>query len=348
MKISTLLCGMAFWPFFPKDYPLVLYTRECDARVRVAVDRGLAFLASRQNPNGSWNSKIGYKLYEEYIGEDGEDVGVTALACMAFVGAGNVPGRGKYGRAVEKGLNFILSCVREEDGYITKHGSRMYSHAFATMFLAEIYGMSRRSDVKEKLKQAVHLIVYSQNKEGGWRYQPIPVDADLSVTVSTVQALRAARNTGIGVPPDSIDRAMRYVKRCATRYGFTYQITSDYYFNDTRISYALSACGVVALYSAGEYQAREIRDALQYLRTHRGDLRWGKYHYFYGHYYAAQAFYLSNRNDWEIYYPSVRDEILQAQQPSGSWQDDVSRTYATAMACVVLQIPCELLPLFQK
>lgn len=331
-----------------RSRPLGVYTREFDQEVRRACDRGLAWLASQQQPNGAWRCKIAYKLYDTYEGEDGDDVGVTSLACMAFIGGGNTPDRGKYGKVVAKGLDFVLSCAREEDGYITKNGTRMYSHAFATMFLAEIYGMTKRRDVKEKLRRAVDLIVTAQNKEGGWRYQPIPVDADLSVTVSTVQALRAARNCGIVVPLDTIERAMKYIKGCATRYGFTYQLVNDYSFNDTRISYALTACGVVALMTAGIYDSREIRDGMRFLEEQWRQLRWGKYHYFYGHYYASQAMYMAGPHYWDNYYPRVKREILQGQRPDGSWSDDVGMTYATAMACVVLQMPCEWLPIFQK
>ncbi|MDP6959125.1 MAG: hypothetical protein QF645_09985, partial [Planctomycetota bacterium] len=109
-----------------------------DPTVRRAIDQGLAYLVSRQNANGSWTNRVGYKLYDDYYGEEGDSTDVTAIACMALVSAGNVPGRGRYGGAVDKGINFLLSCVRDEDGYITKNGSRMYSHAFATLFLAEI------------------------------------------------------------------------------------------------------------------------------------------------------------------------------------------------------------------
>jgi hypothetical protein len=208
--------------------------------------------------------------------------------------------------------------------------------------------MTKRPDVKDKLRRAVDLLVFAQNKEGGWRYQPTPIDADLSVTVSCLQALRGARNTGISVPIETIDRAMRYVRACATRYGFNYQRSDDYTFNDTRITYPLTACGVVAMYSAGLYNSREIQDGLRYLRENRRRLHWGRYHYFYGHYYAAQAMYLAGPAYWEEYYPRVRDEIINGQQPDGGWKDDVGRTYATAMACVVLQMPCEWLPLFMK
>jgi hypothetical protein len=58
--------------------------------------------------------------------------------------------------------------------------------------------------------------------------------------------------------------------------------------------------------------------------------------------------YLAGGDHWANYYPPVRDEILRNQRPDGSWLDDVGATYATAMACVVLQMPCEYLPIFQK
>lgn len=326
-----------------------LMTRE----VKQAISQGLEWLASRQNSNGSWNCKIGYKLFEDYHGEDGQDVGVTALCGMAYLGAGNTPNRGKYGRVLARALDYVLSCVRDDDGYITSNGTRMYSHAFATMFLAEAYGTTARGDLKTKLKRAVNLIVGAQNPEGGWRYQPTPIDADLSVTVSTLQALRAARNTGIAVPMVTINRATAYVRRCARERGFSYQAAQDYAYNDTRISYPLSAAGVVALYSAGEYDSKEIRSGLAFLAGRGNRLRAGRYHYFYGHYYASQAMYLAelkHQGGFRDYYLRVSAEILEEQKRmgDGGWTDDVGRTYATAMAIIVLQMPCELLPLFQK
>ncbi len=316
--------------------------------VRAAVDRGLAYLASRQTANGSWVNRVGYKLYDNYHGEENESVDVTALAGMAFVASGSVPGRGKYGRNVSRAVRWLLSKVREEDGYITHGGSRMYSHAFATLFLAEVYGMTHQEDIKPRLKRAVSLIENSQNLEGGWRYQPIPVDADLSVTVSTLQALRAARNVGIAVRMETIERATRYVLRCATRRGFTYQSVAEYGMNDMRVSYALTACGVVSLYSAGRYNAVELRDAMRVLRNWSNAGPSQKLHYYYGHYYAAQAMYMTGGEDWADYFGGVKSDIVRHQYRDGHWEDDVGANYATAMACIVLQIPCEYLPIFQK
>lgn len=324
-------------------------TQGKDPKVKSAVERGLDWLAKNQNENGSWTCRIGCKLNESYIGKEVNDnIAVTALAGLAFMAQGSTPGRGKYGKNVKLALDFILDSARESDGYITKHGSRMYEHAFATLFLAEIYGMSQRDDVKSKLKKAMSLIVQSQNKDGGWRYQPSPIDADISVTVTTLQALRAGRNVGISVPKDVIDKAMKYIKSSASPDGsFKYQLTGD-----ARTSPALTAAGVVAMMSAGGdfYNSKEVENGLRYLRLHipTPNNNQYPYHYFYSHYYIAQAMYQGGEKYWDEYTPVISRDFLAAQKEGGYWEDDVGPTYATAMATLILQIPSEYLPIFNK
>ena len=136
----------------------------------------------------------------------------------------------------------------------------MYGHGFATMFLAECYGMSPRPELREKLAKAVKIIVNSQNKEGGWRYQPVRADADISVTVCEVMALRAARNAGLFVPNETIDRSIDYVKRSQNADGgFMYMIQGG------ESAFPRSAAAVAALYSAGIYKGPEIAKGLDYL-----------------------------------------------------------------------------------
>lgn len=317
-------------------------------RTRQAIRNGLRWLAAAQNQDGSWSCKIGYKLNENYYGKDGPHVGVTALAGMAYMAAGNLPDRGEHAASLSRALDFVVRSSRPEDGYITSNGTRMYEHAFATLFLSHVYGMTQRPEVRDCLKRATALLEQSQNAEGGWRYQPQPVDADISVTVSVLQALRAAYSTGIEVRGGVIERAMKYIRQCATPWGFQYQSNRTHPFNDTRRSYALTAAGIVSMYSAGIYDAPEIRNALQRLRDNFAEMAWGKYHFFYGHYYACQAMYIAGGELWREYFHRLWPEILEHQDPDGGWTDDVGRTYATAMACLVLQIPAEQFPIFQK
>ncbi len=135
---------------------------ELDNKVREAVKKGLSKLADMQGTDGGFNGGP--------YGAGGENVAIAALAGLAFLADGNMPGQGPYAKNVEKALDLILkSC--QESGLISTagYGSPMYGHGFASLFLAEIYGESPRQDVKEKLQNAIRLLVLTQNKEGGWR-----------------------------------------------------------------------------------------------------------------------------------------------------------------------------------
>jgi squalene cyclase len=335
-----------------------------------AVERGLAWLAANQNADGSWTAKIGYKLNNDYnfTSEDNGHVGVTALACMAFLAGGHLPGRGPYGDRVERGLGFILDSV-QEDGYITRHRTRMYSHAFATLFLAEVYGTTRREDVRRKLQKAVDFIVKSQNEEGGWRYEPYAIESDMSIVVCQVLALRAARNIGIRVPRGTVDRAARYVVDSAVtdesrsrgyrQFGGGAEVGTFHYQKDvfSRSSFALTAAGVTALHGLGIYSDASIERGIEFLvrelpgfNRDEGLRKRGHYFFWYGHYYGVQAMYTVGSPYWEPYFEEVRDVLLQLQQEDGSWPNRTGpgAAFGTACAVLTLEIPYRFLPIFQR
>jgi hypothetical protein len=302
-----------------------------------AVERGLAYLAARQQEDGSLGSG-GYS----------RNVAVGALAGMAFMASGSTPGRGPFGRHVRACVDYLLACTMES-GFIEAEGSSshgpMYGHGFATLFLAEVYGMSLREDLREKLQRAVELIVGTQNPEGGWRYQPLPRDADISVTVCQVMALRAARNAGIHVPAETIDRSIDYVKRSQTADGgFMYMVQGG------QSAFPRSAAGVVALYSAGIYEGPEIEKGLEYINQFipRGSAFNRESHFFYGHYYAVQAMWHAGGARWSTWYPAIRESLIARQRDDGSWMDSICPEYGTAMACLILQMPNNYLPIFQR
>lgn len=336
---------------------------------REAVERGLAWLARLQNPEGSWSARVGAKVGESYSCQwRGPHVGISAIACLALMAGGNTPGRGRYGEAVEKGLDYVLSCVGP-DGWIGSPHTRMYDCSFAVLFLGEVYGETPRPDIREKLRRAVTLLVRAQNEEGGWRYLPMDRDSDISVTVCVVQALRVARNNGIHVPAETIDRAMRYIRRSHVKRlpgapwlagGFKYQpADADTSYN--RITYPLTAAGVTALYGLGVYHDPILEEGLAFLEhpNNRAEIApWGrrsaprgaslKFDYFYGNYYAAQAMFQAGGERWERWFAASRDEIVSLQRADGMWIDDVDPVYATSMACLILQIPYRYLPIFQR
>lgn len=353
--ITTVLCGLlltlpghsvAQQPV-PKQ-PTVESSGQIliDAKTQLAIDRGLAYLAASQNADGSFGRAGMYR----------KNVAVTSLAGMAFLSAGHTPGRGKYGANVSRAVEFILS--RSGAGFITSPGPEahgpMYGHGFATLFLAEIYGMTagsgldQRVSVADALESAVKLIINSQNKDGGWRYRPDGKEADVSVTVCQIMALRAARNAGIEVPKTVVDRCTEYVKKCPNRDGgFRYQLRAQ-----RESKFPRTAACVVAMYSAGIYDGPEVTNGLKYMLARRPDrvrLRF-QAHYFYGHYYAVLAMWHAGGRYWDQWFPAIRDDLLERQNGrAGYWSGaSINSEYATAMACLILQMPNNYLPIFQR
>ncbi|MCH2160523.1 MAG: terpene cyclase/mutase family protein [Phycisphaerales bacterium] len=307
---------------------------ELDATIR----KGLAALAEMQNNDGSFGR-----------GRYGKHVGITALCALAFMADGNLPDRGKYGLEVRRALDFVIDNATET-GLLaaeTSHGP-MYGHGFATLFLGEIYGMNPSDDrVRDALGRAVQLIIRSQNDEGGWRYNPVPYDADVSVTICEIMALRSARNAGIKIPRDTIDNAVDYVRRCQNSDGgFRYMSQSG------GSAWPRTAAGVASLFYAGIYEDEAIERGLDYLvRTAMPGSGGGPghAHFYYGHYYAVQAMYLAGGEWWSRWWPAMRSELIRRQASSGGWVDhQIGSAYATAMSLIILQMPKRYLPIFQK
>ena len=316
--------------------------REITPELDDAVSAGLAYLVETQSEDGAWVS-----------GRYGKNVAISSLACLALMSDGNIPGRGPYGDAVDRGLEFILNSTAD-NGLITSEANNgpMYGHGFATLFLGEVYGMTpggdnaRATRIHEALVKAVRLIEQTQNDEGGWRYNPVPYDADVSVTICQIMALRSARNAGIEVSGAVIDRAVEYVRLCQnTDGGFKYQLGSG------ASAWPRTAAGVASLFYAGIYQDNAIDKGLAYLNTNAmpGRSNATRSHYFYGQYYAVQAMYLAGDTSWEVWWPAIRRELIDLQNDDGSWDDrSVGKPYGTAMALIILQMPKRYLPIFQK
>lgn len=310
---------------------------QVDEKTQQAINRGLSLLAQSQNEDGSFGD-------DDYA----KNVGVCSLAGLSFLASGSTPSSGRWGENIEATVTFILKQA-SPSGFMTvkEYQSRgpMYGHGFATLFLSEVYGMSSDRRVRQTLFNAINVIVETQNEQGGWRYQPRKDEADVSVTVCQLMALRAARNAGVFVPDETVSRAVDYLHQSQNVDG------GFMYMNDERESaFPRSAAAIVALYNAGESGTSEIERGLDYLdnflpRKIEGLL---PSHFFYGHYYAVQAMWHAGGKRWDRWYPAIRDVLLPLQKESGAWRDLLSETYATAMACIILQVPNNLLPILQR
>jgi len=310
-----------------------------------AIAKGLAYLARTQAKNGCWRTEGMGGAYP---------TAMTALAGLGMMAAGNTPCEGEYSENVRRAVYFILnSCSRS--GLITaivEENRSMHGHGFATMFLAQAYGAEQDTDLQRKLHdaitRAVALTAKSQSFNGGWLYTPDQNGDEGSVTVTQIQALRAARNAGIKVPKSTIARACEYLKKCANEDGgISYSLMSR---GGSRP--AISAAAVATLYNAGQYENPVAVNALAYLKkllkgSSSATVFQG--HRYYAILYTSQAMFFSGEEDWKEFFPKHRDELIKEQKADGSWQGDFAgHVYGTAIALLTLQLPYQYLPILQR
>jgi hypothetical protein len=274
---------------------------------------------------------------------------------MALLAGGHTPTRGVYRDASSKALKAVLARQDPFSGYLGADEGNMYAHGFAALYLAECYGMAPDVPVRRAVESAIDLIHKAQNQEGGWRYSPTPTDADISVTICQVMALRAAYNVGLGgqASQNSINRAVAYVRRCQNADGSMNYVAGQGAVGAGADGVPRTAAGAMSLIGSGvtDPADKSLGPALTFLKRHVGDHLDGKgNHYWYGQYYAAQALFHSPfPEDWERYWAKAVPAIAKRQGADGLWPpEDNNLVFSTAMALIILQIPNNFLPIFQR
>lgn len=327
-------------------------------RVDAATDRALDYLEKIQIKEGA---NAGAWVPDNNA--------INALAILAYLSRGHVPGRGKYGDTVEDGSvkpgvltlarKFLLHKQhkdKQREGYLAISGGRMYEHGLSTLALAELYGMDPDPELEEGLRKAVTLILRSQGQRGGWNYEPVAQDGDLSVSVMQIVAMRAASNAEIAVPETAIKKAIVYVRHMANPGGPGYG-----YNGPGQGTVQTSAAGVLSLQLLGAYNDTQIPKTLDWIA---GQVKptWdnsGANYFYYFHYYAMQAFYQHGGKQWNGWHAPIREMLLSRQNRDGSWDvpagtaeggyaSPANKTYSTALATLVLNIYQHFLPAYQR
>jgi hypothetical protein len=323
-----------------------LITEETEA----AIQKGMAFLARTQSRQGEWRA----------MGDSGAyPCAMTSLAGLALMAGGNTPLEGRYALQVRRAVDWIMSkATRYNDAILITDQSEeqqcMYGHGFGMLFLSQAYGMerdpARRDKIQRLLTSAAVLTGRAQSRDGGWYYTADAGSDEGSVTVTQIQGLRGVRNAGIKVDHTIIQRGCQYIQKSANPDGgIRYQAS-----NPGESRPAITAAAVATMYNAGEYEHPVARGALKFIKARMRDSRGSmemvfQGHDFYSTLYLAQALYLTGDEDWNDFFPRIRDNLIHTQLPDGSWQGDgVGTTYGTAIALIVLQLPYKNLPIYQR
>jgi len=219
-----------------------------------AVDWALRWLAEHQEADGRWDTAK--------YGGGNHDPAITAMATLAFLGAGNSTKFGKYKANVEKAVYWLRS-KQDANGCIGPHS---YEGGITLMAMAEAYGMSNDKELKPVAQKCVDWAVKSQCPAGGWNYAPSSVRVDTSVTGWWVMGLKSAKVAGLDVPYEVFDKALKYIDKATAQ-------LNDGGYGGASVSYS-SEAATVDLVKAGGGSTRMTSvslTCLQFLGRDRSD-----------------------------------------------------------------------------
>lgn len=296
-------------------------------KVETMFEKGLQYLAKEQEDNGTWPDRYG------------SEPGVIGLCILAFLAHGEDPNHGPYAKNISKALDALLTAQSSRNGYI---GNSMYNHGFATLALAESYGVVNDPRLANALSQAVDLILSAQkrNKMGGWRYTPDSSDADTTVSGCQIVALLAARNAGIAVPDEAIKKALVYMARCRSNQG-GYGYTSP-----SGVKPTLTAIAVTSYALAKDKENRGFDLSVEYLKKNLNYR--DRYYPYYFEYYMSQALFHADEEVWKDWNARNITYLATSQRRDGSWSGSNGAPFATAGALLSLALNYRLLPIYEK
>lgn len=308
--------------------------------VREMTDRGLQYLMRSQAEDGTWH-------------DSQQGPGTTGLSLLAFLASGEDPNFGLYSAPIRKSLRSIIRAQDANTGYM---GSSMYHHGFATLALAEAYGAVDETDLwveaagsggrslGEALELAVRCAVTSQAKNpfGAWRYSPSARDADTSVSGAVLVGLLAARNAGIEVPDEAIDKAIKYFVQATGDNGIVGYSGGMEGFGESTARSSI-ACLVYSI--AKRKDLRQYESVKKYLS---GNSTENSPYAEYTRYYQAQALFQADLNTWEKWNRTIVRQLKASQQEDGSFDGQFGKQTATSMSLLALALNYKFLPIYER
>jgi hypothetical protein len=339
---------------------------EMSAEQRKAVQKGLEYLAKNQHKDGHWEAFSG-----QY------PVTMTGISGMALLMEGSTIREGKYKDNIRRAVDWLMSHsmpngMLGNPNIPGEAGRYMYGHGFATLFLACVVGEEEEGDRRRRLvdilERACKFSHAAQTNRGGWGYVSAREGSNFdegSVTITQVQALRAARNAGIIVPQEAIKMAQKYLHDSTnTQGGIVYSLGGG---GGGQGRPALTAAAIACGFSFGDYNSPLVKKwftfCKQNLNVGVGGARFG-HHDEYTNYYYAQAVYMlgedgyvklfpdskeNERLKWSGYKKSTFAEIIRSQSTDGSWSGGhVGPAFITPVYLTILQLDNAALPIYQR
>ncbi len=323
-----------------------------------ALERGLAWLATHQSSDGRWDPDrydAGREMH--VLGHDRQgagaqaDSGMTGLALLALLGAGQTHYQGEHAAAVRKGLDYLRRTQRP-DGCLAGDArlfAAMYCHSMAALALSEAYAMTGDPALREPVQRAVQYSLRAQGLQGGWRYRPGD-PGDMSQFGWQVMLLSSAHEAGIGVPASERRRMRRFLDQCSTGPGLVLAA----YQPGRPATPVMTAEAMVTRVFLDRIPPPSAMPPFRHMlqRDMPRDGRANLYYWYYG----TLALHQLQDELWPEWSRALQRQLIQRQQTVGdhfgSWDPDTTwgsyggRVYSTALATMTLEVYVRYLPLY--
>ncbi len=326
-----------------------------------AVDKALQWLAANQESSGRWNPQQHQAGREDRVfghNRDGAganaDAGITGLATLAFLGAGNTQLEGAHADTVDRALKFLIS-QQKANGDLSgdaKLFARMYCHSMALLALSEALAITGDNRLLVSVQKGVDFSVAAQNtSDGGWRYQPGD-SGDMSQFGWQVLALHSAQLGGAQIPEKTFDQMKAFLESCSS--GIDGGLAS--YRPKQRPSAAMTAEALLCRYFLHQHvsEAALIEAKRKISRELPNQQHINMYYWYYG----TQAMYHAGGQDWDNWNEAMKETLLPTQtrtgseagswEPNGVWGGYGGRVYSTATAALNLEVYYRYLPVYSE
>ncbi|MCB9833025.1 MAG: hypothetical protein H6807_11180 [Planctomycetes bacterium] len=339
------------------------------ARAQKAVDKGLEWLAKHQSTDGSWDADGFMQNGDPNLGPlcDGKgnalyDVGVSGLALLCFLGAGETHKNGTYKKTVAQGLKWLRDSQDAEGCFGQKSVSNFtYNHAIGALAMAEAYGLTQSPLFKSYAEKGVAYVQQCQNPYKAWRYKEADGQNDTSVSGWMVMALKSGKSAGIEVDPTRFSWALDWIEEMTDQEsGRTgYIRTGEPPVRETgkkeefpaEESESLTAVGMLCRVFCGQDPAEnsmiKLGADLLSKKLPVWDQAKGSIDMYYW-YYGTLAMFQVGGEPWKKWNEAMNEAIIERQRsdgnfsgswdPKGAWGESGGRVYSTALMTLCLEV----------